>query len=58
MQHMAASCIPPAPQLLSNHPSPGCGGVAGVASAGLQFGDLSFTFGGQKSLMAATFLIY
>ena len=39
------------PQLLSNHP----GGVAG--SAGLQLWGPSFTFGGQKSLMAVTFLV-
>ena len=28
------------------------------ASTGLQFGQLSFTFGGQKSLMAVTFVVY
>ena len=39
------------PQLLSNH----CGGMA--ASDGSQFGEPSFTFGGQKSLMAVTFLV-
>ena len=39
-------------QLLSNHHD----GVA--ASAGLQFGEPSFTFGGQKLLMAGTFLVY
>ena len=39
------------PQLPSNH----SGGVA--ASAGSQFWELSFTSGGQKSLMAVTFLI-
>ena len=44
-----ASCIPPAPQQ-----SP-CG-VA--ASAGSLFWEPSFTFGGQKSLMAVTFLVY
>ena len=38
-------------QLLSNH----CDGVA--ASAGLQSGEPSFTFGGQKLLMAVTFLV-
>ena len=40
------------PQLLSIH----SGG--GAASARSQFWELSFTFGGQKSLMALTFLIY
>ena len=44
-----ASCIPPAPQL-----SPW--GVA--ASAGSQFWKPSFTFGGQKSLMAVTCPVY
>ena len=44
-----ASCILAAPQqsLL---------GVA--ASAGSQFWEPSFTFGGQKFLMAVTFLVY
>ena len=44
-----ASCIPPAPQL-----SP-CGVAASAAS---QFWKPSFTFGGQKSLMAVTFPVY
>ena len=39
------------PQLLSNL-------WALVASAGSQFWEPSFTFGGQKSLMAVTFLVY
>ena len=43
-----ASCIPPAPQQ-------SLWGVAG--SAGLQFWGPSFTFGGQKSLVAVTFLV-
>ena len=30
--------------------------MEGVASAGLKFGEPSFTFGGQKSLMAVTLL--
>ena len=42
---MAASRIPPAPQQ-----SP--------ASTGSQLEEPSFTFGGQKSLMAVTFLVY
>ena len=46
---MTASCIPPAPQQ-----SPW--GMA--ASAGLQFWKPSFTVGGQKFLMAVTFLVY
>ena len=34
-------------------------GVGGVAApAGSQFGELSFTFEGQKSLMAVPFLVY
>ena len=37
------------PQLLSNHP---------WAWQHLHFGELSFTFGGQKPLMAVTFLVY
>ena len=37
------------PQLLSNHP---------WAWQHLHFWELSFRFGGQKSLMAVTFLIY
>ena len=45
-----ASCTPPAPQQ-----SP-WGEVA--APPGLQFGELLFTFGGQKSLMAVTFFVY
>jgi len=45
---MVASCIPPAPQQSAWR-------VA--ASAGLQFGEPSLTFGGQKSLVAVTFLI-
>ena len=44
-----ASCIPPAPQQSSWR-------VA--ASDGSQFWGLSFTFGGQKSLIAVTFLVY
>ena len=39
-------------QLLSNH------GVGMAASAESQFGEPSFTFEGQKSLMAVTFLVY
>ena len=46
---IAASCISPAPQQ-----SPW--GVA--ASAGSQFWETLFTFGGQKLLMAVTFLVY
>ena len=42
-----ASCTPPAPQQ----------SLLGVA-AGSQFGEPAFTFGGQKSLMAVTFLAY
>ena len=45
----AASCIPPVPLQ-----SPW--GVA--AAARWQFGEASFTFGGQKPLMAVTFLVY
>ena len=41
------------PQLFSNHH----GGWGVAACAGLQFGEPSFTFGGQKSLMAVTFFI-
>ena len=44
-----ASCIPPAPQQLP------CGLRV---SPGLQFWETSFTFGGQKLLMAMTFLVY
>ena len=44
-----ASCIPPAPQQ-----SP----WGMVTSLGWKFGEPSFTFGGQKSLMAVTFLVY
>ena len=51
---MAASCIP---QLLSSHCRGGRGGGR-AASAGLQFGEPSFTFGGQRSLMAVRFLVY
>ena len=32
--------------------------VAGGSIPGSQFGEPSFTFGGQKSLMAVTFLVY
>ena len=40
------------PQLFSNH-------HAKVAAfPGSQFGEPSFTFGGQKSLMAVTFLVH
>ena len=46
---MTASCLPPAPQQSPQ-------GV--VAPAGSQFGEPSFTFGGQKSLRAVTFLVY
>ena len=46
---MAASCIPHAPQQSLR-------GMA--ASAGSQFWEPSFTFGGQKSLMVVTFLVY
>ena len=46
---MAASCISPAPQQ-------SLWGVA--ASAGSQFWEPSFTFGGKKLLMTVTFLIY
>ena len=46
-----ASGIPPVPQQSSWR------GV-GAASAGLQFEEPSFTFGGQKSLIAVTFLVY
>ena len=42
-------CGPPAPQQ-------SLWGL--VASAGSQFWEPSFTFGGQKSLMAVTFLVY
>ena len=42
-----ASCNPPAPQQ----------SLWGVA-VGSQFGEPTFTFGGQKSLMAVTFLAY
>ena len=42
------------PQFLSNHH----GGEWVAASAGLQFEEASFTFGGQKSLIAVTFLVY
>ena len=44
-----ASCIPPAPQQ-----SP----WEVAASPESQFWESSFTFGGQKSLMTVTFLIY
>ena len=44
-----ASYFPPAP-----HQSP-CGVAASTRS---QFGEPSFTFGGQKSLMPVTFLVY
>ena len=43
------SCIPLAPQQSQ---------VGVAASAGSQFGEPSFTFEGQKSLMAVTFLVY
>ena len=46
---MAASCLPPAPEQ-----SPW--GVE--ACIGSQFWEPSFTFGGQKLLMAVTFLVY
>ena len=46
---MAASCIPLAPQQSLR-------GMA--ASAGSQFWEPSFTFGGQKSLIVVTFLVY
>ena len=44
-----ASCIPPAPQQSR---------WGAAASCGLQFWEPSFTFEGQKSLMAVTFLAY
>ena len=47
---MAASCISPAPQqsLL----------VGVAASAGSQWGESSFTFRGQESLITLTFIVY
>ena len=44
--------------LNSLHPSTSAISVGVEAFGGLQFGELSFTFGGQKSLMAVTFLVY
>ena len=44
-----ASCIPLVPQQSLS-------GVA--ASPGSQFGELSFTFEGQKSLLSVKFLVY
>ena len=44
--------------LHSLHPSTSAISVGVEAFGGLQFGELSFTFGGQKSLMAVTFLVY
>ena len=48
---MAAFCVPPAPALQQSSQR-----VA--ASTGSQFWEPSFTFGGQKLLMAVTFLVY
>jgi len=46
---MAAPCIPPTPQR-----SP----WEVAASIGSQFWEPSFTFGGQKLMVAVTFLVY
>ena len=50
---VADGCI-----LHSRRPSTSAISVGVEAFGGLQFGELSFTFGGQKSLMAVTFLVY
>ena len=44
--------------LLASFPSSSAITLRVAASAGLLFWESSFTFGGQKSLMAVTFLVY